>query len=795
MKCKVCGTVNEDYLEYCENCAALLPTKEELEEVKEEIIEEAKERTAEEIYESRKGWTFVAAPTWHKVEFDANTITEETFGENDKKIIFSAPVASLTKDDLASTVDETAKKLAAQKEVAERAALEAAKRASLERSSRIAFAKEKAAQTAEVKKPTPPAPVREKPVASVRPAVKEDTVTEDTTTMRRPLSAVRKPLAPKPKAEPIVVVENKISTKSESDLDETKVVKTKITEEKPVVEAETEVEKTVIAPPVKVVEEKTAAPSEESTQTAPAVATPPVTEEVKPEPKKAKTESTKSSDKDSDFAPDEFDEDYDEYYDDDDKKSFSLGQFFANIFKKRSKDSEYEDDDEEEYKRDNYKNDEEYDPEDEDRDKVGFFKRFKKTILVAAISIVVVLAVVFLSVTISNNFNGNWSRFFSYTFGSYPLRKPATIETEMLDDEPARIITVYAKKGHKIRFMDEVYEVTGDLIQFRVSDQLWMPSEPVDAPTIDVTPSLTVIAPDGTETPVEFENSITITLPTLELNVTTPSITDIPSASGFIDFVGSITDLTASVFINDVQVQVDASGNFSARYSDLQPGANILNVEARKNGYQIARKTYTVNNGAPVSSSPATLALSFNPGEGRFRTTTDQLTVSGNMEMGAIVAVSGATLVGEVTQDANAGTFSFTVHMPEIKVYPVNVTVTKDGVAYTKPIHLERAPEDSNAYMEATTTFNYSALTSNPTHEGKYMARANVVQVIETDPYFKIRVSHADGEFIVCYYNNLFTAGEFAVGSQFKFYGEPHGTDSETGLPMLHVWYIKKSST
>ena len=127
MKCKVCGTVNEDYLEYCENCAALLPV-DEVEEVAEEAaVEVIEERTAEEIYESRKGWTFVAAPFWRKVEFDANTVTEDDIPAN--KTIFSAPVVSLTDEDLASSVDEAAQKIAAQKEVAERAAVEAAKRA------------------------------------------------------------------------------------------------------------------------------------------------------------------------------------------------------------------------------------------------------------------------------------------------------------------------------------------------------------------------------------------------------------------------------------------------------------------------------------------------------------------------------------------------------------------------------------------------------------------------------------------------------------------------------------------
>ncbi len=780
MKCKVCGTVNEDYLEYCENCAALLPV-DEVEEVAEEAaVEVIEERTAEEIYESRKGWTFVAAPSWRKVEFDANTVTEDDIPAS--KTIFSAPVVSLTDEDLASSVDEAAQRIAAQKEVAERAAVEAAKRAA---QNRTVPSSETLIRTPAIKTTS------EKTVASSNTVVKaQPAPAEEIVEKRRPLSAVRKPLA--------VKKPEKFEEKVEAKVEET-VAKTDVKKQS---ESDTNLENTIIAKkPVIKAEPIQQEEVKAETEVSEAPKAKKENQEVKKEDTapavKTHTQKQKPEKLEEDFAPDEYDDDYDEYYDEDDKKTFSFGEFFTRLFKKRSK----SEDDDAELEPDNYKGDEvydEYDNEDENEKRAFSLKRFKKTFIVAAISVVVILAVVFLAVTIGNNFDGNWNRFFSYTFGSYPLRKPATIETALLDDEPARIITVYAKKGHSIRFMDEVYEVTGDLIQFRVSDQLWMPSEPVDAETIEVTPELYVIAPDGTETPVEFANSIVITLPTLELNITTPSVTEIPSASGFVDFVGSITDLTASVFINDIQVQVDEFGNFSARYSDLANGVNTLNVEARKNGYQIARKTFTVTSGTASSTTttpaPGTLALAFNPGENRFRTTTDSITVSGNMETGAIIAVSGATLAGEVTQDANAGTFSFTVHTPEVKMYSVNVTATKNGVAYTKTIYLERAPEDKDAYMTATVALDYNALKSNPSHEAKYVVKAAITEVIQSEPYFKLRLTTENGDLIVCYYNNLFTASEFAEDAEFKFYGDPHGTDSETGLPMLHAWYIKKYS-
>lgn len=789
MKCKVCGTVNEDYLEYCENCAALLPTEEVEEVVEETVIEEVDERTAEEIYEARKSWTFVSAPTWRKVEFDANTVTEEDIPEN--KVIFSAPVVSLTEEDISSTVDEAAQKIAAQKEVAERAAIEAAKRNATKHTSPTFETK--------IHAPVLKSPVKNDP-DDFTTKVHTAPVVDDTANKRRPLSAVRKPLAVKKPEIKVEPAEEKVSTVVVAP-------KTEPVEAPKAEPVEAPKATAVEAPKATAVESSKVAPvvSEDLENTI--IAKKPIitdtasekanVSEAKEEVKKEETALNKQTHskkqapqkekEDEDFAPDEYDDDYDEYYDEDDHKTFSFGEFFARLFKKRSKS-----DDEEALESEAYEDE----SEDEDEGSKGStLKRFKKTFIVAGISVVAILAVVFLAVTIGNNFDGNWNRFFSYTFGSYPLRKPATIETALLDDEPARIITVYAKKGHSIRFMDKVYEVTGDLIQFRVSDQLWMPNEPVDSATIEVTPELYVIAPDGTETPVEFANSIVITLPTLELNIKTPSVTEIPSASGFVDFVGSVTDLAASVFINDIQVQVDESGNFSARYSDLAAGVNTLNVEARKNGYQIARKTFTVTNGAAGSTpAPGTLALAFDQGENRFRTTTDSITVSGNMEKDAVIAVSGVTLAGEVTQDPVAGTFSFTVHAPEVKVYSVNVTATKNGVAYTKTIYLERAPEDKDAYMDATVALDYNALKNNPSSDSKYVVKAAIKEISQTDPYFKLLITTENGDLIVCYYNNLFTANEFSENAEFKFYGDPHGTDSETGLPMIHAWYVKKYS-
>ena len=70
MKCKVCGAINEDYLEYCENCAA--PLKES---------QAAADAPTSGGAREQRSWDFVASPDWSKPEFSANTVSETDIPE------------------------------------------------------------------------------------------------------------------------------------------------------------------------------------------------------------------------------------------------------------------------------------------------------------------------------------------------------------------------------------------------------------------------------------------------------------------------------------------------------------------------------------------------------------------------------------------------------------------------------------------------------------------------------------------------------------------------------------------
>ena len=80
MICKVCGTNNEDYLEYCKKCSAPL---------------HGGDSAATEAPASSRG--FVRAPVWAKPDFNANTISESDIpadflsGRDDKTVQRAQP--------------------------------------------------------------------------------------------------------------------------------------------------------------------------------------------------------------------------------------------------------------------------------------------------------------------------------------------------------------------------------------------------------------------------------------------------------------------------------------------------------------------------------------------------------------------------------------------------------------------------------------------------------------------------------------------------------------------------------
>lgn len=415
----------------------------------------------------------------------------------------------------------------------------------------------------------------------------------------------------------------------------------------------------------------------------------------------------------------------------------------------------------------------------------------------AAAGLVVLIAVL-LIVLVNTRHGGSFSKFLSCTFAGDPItREPVVKEGTTDDGDKAYLITVYAKKNYTIRFVagDLVTEraISKKSIVLRVPETVWIPDEPLTESEIRVTPDITVISPSGESTQLEFAEEIVISVPTIEMTVNQPSVNDFTVDNPVVPISGTVSDNTVSVFVADNQMAIDEAGNFSTTYTLPAEGTYTITVEARKNGCQSAVATYNVTYGAatdPITSpTQGNVALDINSAIKRSDTTAT-MAVSGTMEAGATIAVSGVELEGAVTQDSAAGTFSFTVKTADVGVYEAVITATKEGAAKTTTVYLEHQP-DKTEYMGSVYRIDYERIRDYPNHEQGYKIVGEVVEVYQSTPFVKARIKTDAGEIVFLYYSGV---SEVAIGDgkTYELYADPYGTDDATGLPQMHAWFILK---
>ncbi len=666
MKCKVCGAYNEDYLEYCEKCAAPLTADEEPEQVEETQQPENNQNKGQDYQsyvastgETPPAWGFVKAPNWPKPDFDANTVTEDDIPQgygarfNPRPAGSTAPKMTALNDDENFTNNVRVHK--AEKPQATRTAVQPSRK----------HEQEAPAQAA------------------------KSTVEYTDNDIDGVVSPVR-------------------STKTRQTVN--KVTKT----------------------PLKNIEE------------------------------------------DIDIDDDDYGYDEDEY-DDDDRHS----------------------------RRGNGKN------------SSGGLK--KNILFIAAAAALVILIAILGVVYVNKVHGGDFSKFISCTFGGDPITRTPTIEAWETDDgDPAYLITIYAKRNYTVRYsngdiqLERTIEKNQRYIPFVVPQSILVPDEPLDVAQYSVKPDFfTVISSSGEETKVEIDEVITIDIPAIELNVSQPSVTDFSVDSPVVPIAGSVSDNTVGVFINDEQIAIDEAGNFSTTYTLPGEGVTAITIEARKNGYQTASAVFnaTYSSGGTATTDPtgqtststdtqtqtqaSNVEFSVNSDVTR-AAATSTMTVSGTMEAGATISVSGVELDGSVTQDSNAGTFSFTVKTANVGIYEAVITATKGDAAKTSTLYLEHQP-DKTSYMESVYKMDYDKIKNYPNHEQGYKIVGKVTEVIQATPYVKARIQTSDGDMIFYYYSGVATI-EAGDGKTYELYGDPYGTDSSTGLPQLHAWFILKRS-
>ncbi|MDR0841030.1 MAG: SH3 domain-containing protein [Christensenellaceae bacterium] len=235
-----------------------------------------------------------------------------------------------------------------------------------------------------------------------------------------------------------------------------------------------------------------------------------------------------------------------------------------------------------------------------------------KTIVFYIAAAVLVIALIVMGIVVANKtYDGGIGGFFSSIFAG-SSKEPVIVKGVTSTDAPAYNITVYAKRNSIVRFNSDSLTrdvpVEGSSVTLNVPEAVWVPAEPIEGSTLEIYPNITIIAPDGTETPVAFAQPIIIEIPSLELTVTNPASETVAATTLSVEFSGVVSDATATIYVNDVLAAVDELGNFMTTYNLSGQPSTEVKVEARKNGYAIARKTFTVEYAsaapAPVSPGP-----------------------------------------------------------------------------------------------------------------------------------------------------------------------------------------------
>ncbi len=417
----------------------------------------------------------------------------------------------------------------------------------------------------------------------------------------------------------------------------------------------------------------------------------------------------------------------------------------------------------------------------------------------AAAGGLILLIALFGFILVQARHGGSFSKFVSCTFKGDPiLRAPKVEATTTNAGDPGYLITIYTKRNCSFRFTAgasvQEKDIQSNSVRLSIPEKIWIPDEPLDTATLSIKPDLVIIDAKGRETPVEFEEPITIGVPAIGLTVTQPTVPDLTVESLSVPIAGTVDDSTASIFVGENQLSVDEAGNFSTTYTLPGAGTYALEVRAQKNGCMSAVQTYNITYGEPTDpTTPATgnVIIGVNDSVVRYGTGAT-MPVSGTMEPGATISVSGVELEGAITQDAAAGTFSFTVKTPDAKLYEVAITATKGEAAKTTTLLLEHQP-DLDTYSRGAYALNYEALQTSPHHNQAYKVVGTITEVRQRSPYIIARIQTTKGDIMFCYISGKATI-EVGDGKTYELYADPYGTDAETGLPYMHAWFILKKA-
>ncbi|MDL2218321.1 hypothetical protein LJC27_06645 [Christensenellaceae bacterium OttesenSCG-928-M15] len=410
-----------------------------------------------------------------------------------------------------------------------------------------------------------------------------------------------------------------------------------------------------------------------------------------------------------------------------------------------------------------------------------------------AAGVLVVLLIVFAIILINKNFGG-----IGNLFSGNPILNPATVNPDDTNEGRAcYTISIYARENSTIRVsipsIPNIQTAEGTVNSTEQKDlhiykDLLVPAEPVDGPTASIPINILVITPDGEEYPVEID-PLVIDVEMLNLTLSSPSGENVNVGKSRVPVSGTVGFVDAVVTVNGQTLSVDENGTFSGDYELSEVGAHTLTIEGRKNGYQIARQTITVN----YTQTEADITIdkaSVRAGNGK-EDKADNTTVKVTTAAGATVLLSApdkVTLDTTTPTVSESGDFSFNAKMSEPGYYDIKCSITKDGVTTEGVIPVERMPDYADYTSKCQSSAdNYGALSSGIA----YLAQGTVSEVLQTDPYIIAKLETSAGAILFEYHGTVASI-DVTDTRQHNIYGDYMRTDEATGLPVIYSYFVTK---
>lgn len=434
--------------------------------------------------------------------------------------------------------------------------------------------------------------------------------------------------------------------------------------------------------------------------------------------------------------------------------------------------------------------------------------RSKKTGLIIGIIILVLLvAAVVLGILYANNTYGSVSAAIDSIFGgSLGSGEAVTVEADVDESgNPGRRITIRAKTGQRIAFMDELianeYEVTSNEPRaFFIPDDAWIPEEPTeDQAVITVNPEIYLVEKTGSQTKLEVP-SFTVDVPQATLTITEPALQQGNVADSN---VLTISGVAASGNGNQVRVLVNeyelpspanlqADGTFTCQASiqGMEYSIPVVAKATRCRPVTIVL-TGTVGEGAGAAapgngSAAAAASGSFVLDDGvAMQTELTELTVTGVAPTGgAEMTVRGTA--GNIEYDNVTGRFSFIARLSDMGLNTFVLQVGDQSETFV----FRRVPNVNEYTGQAVSLdFNYALENQSEVFNKVFSFMGTVLEIQEESPAYAFTVA-VDGDASKVVQVTYYGLDVPKVGETFLIYATALGNANENSQLRMSAYFM-----